>query len=160
MAMGWDRQGCTEATSKFGKPWNSSMTKAGSAQSGFRTSPSKTCQRSWTIATSSRWRIRFPFYIRTRPKRTARFLSNTQIVVEAYSPLATGAILDSPEIKQMAEKYGVTSAQLSIRYCLKDTLPLPKSTHEARIIENAQLDFNISPEDVAVLDAMKDVRAK
>ena len=60
----------------------------------------------------------------------------------------------------MAEKYGVTSAQLSIRYCLeKDTLPLPKSTHEARIIENAQLDFTISPEDVAVLDAMKDVRA-
>jgi diketogulonate reductase-like aldo/keto reductase len=60
----------------------------------------------------------------------------------------------------MAEKYDVTPAQLSIRYCLeKDTLPLPKSTHEARIIENAQLDFIISPEDVAILDAMKDVRA-
>lgn len=102
-----------------------------------------------------------PFYIGRDQKGLLTFCKTHKIVVEAYSPLATGAILDSPEIKQMAEKYGVTSAQLSIRYCLeKDTLPLPKSTHEARIIENAQLDFTISPEDVAVLDAMKDVRAK
>jgi diketogulonate reductase-like aldo/keto reductase len=102
-----------------------------------------------------------PFYIGRDQKGLLAFCQTHKIVVEAYSPLATGAILDSPEIKQMAEKYGVTSAQLSIRYCLeKDTLPLPKSTHEARIIENAQLDFNISPEDVAVLDAMKDIRAK
>ena len=101
-----------------------------------------------------------PFYIGRDQKDLLTFCKTHKIVVEAYSPLATGAILDSPEIKQMAEKYGVTPAQLSIRYCLeKGTLPLPKSTHEARIIENAQLDFTISPEDVAVLDAMKDVRA-
>jgi len=37
-------------------------------------------------------------------------------------------------------------------------LPLPKSTHEERIIENSQLDFTISPEDVEKLTAVEDVR--
>ncbi|MER2064035.1 MAG: aldo/keto reductase, partial [Alkalibacterium sp.] len=68
-------------------------------------------------------------------------------------------ILDMLELKEMAEKYDVTVAQLAIRYCLeKDTLPLPKSTHENRIIENKQLDFEISDDDVKTLEQIKDVR--
>lgn len=53
----------------------------------------------------------------------------------------------------------MTPAQICLRYCLeKNTLPLPKSTHEERIVENMQLDFTLSEEDVALLDAVKDVR--
>lgn len=102
-----------------------------------------------------------PFYIGRDQKDLLDFCKKNHILVEAYSPLATGDILNSPEIMDMAKKYGVTTAQLSIRYCLeKGTLPLPKSTHESRIIENRQLDFTISPEDVEILDAIKDVREK
>ena len=102
-----------------------------------------------------------PFYIGRDQKELLDFCKKNRILVEAYSPLATGDILNTPEIIDMAKKYGVTTAQLSIRYCLeKDTLPLPKSTHESRIIENSQLDFTLSPEDVKKLDAMKDVRDK
>lgn len=102
-----------------------------------------------------------PFYIGRDQKDLLDFCKKNKILVEAYSPLATGDILGSPAIIEMAKEYDVTTAQLAIRYCLeKDTLPLPKSTHESRIIENSQLDFNISPADVKALDAMKDVREK
>jgi len=100
-----------------------------------------------------------PFYIGRDQESLLAFFKEHGIVVEAYSPLATGQILNSPAILEMAEKYGVTPAQLCIRYCLeRETLPLPKSTNEARIIENKQLDFAISPEDVKILDAIEDIR--
>lgn len=77
------------------------------------------------------------------------------LLVEAYSPLATGSILDHPDLKKVAGRYGKTVAQISIRYCLQhDTLPLPKSTHDEYIAENADVDFEISTEDMAVLDAL------
>ncbi|PSL40090.1 diketogulonate reductase-like aldo/keto reductase [Planomicrobium soli] len=100
-----------------------------------------------------------PFYIGRDQESLLSFCKQQNIVVEAYSPLATGQILNSPVILEMAEKYGVTPAQLCIRYCLdRETLPLPKSTNESRIIENSQLNFTISPEDVKALDAIEDVR--
>lgn len=76
------------------------------------------------------------------------------IVVEAYSPLGTGKLLQNPALCRMAERYGVTTAQLCIRYCLyKQTLALPKSVHRDRIAQNISLDFEIAAEDVAFLDA-------
>jgi diketogulonate reductase-like aldo/keto reductase len=77
------------------------------------------------------------------------------VLVEAYSPLATGRILGNPELRKMAEKYGKTVAQISIRYCLQHaTLPLPKSTHHEYIAENADVDFDIVAEDMVTLDAL------
>lgn len=102
-----------------------------------------------------------PFYIGRDQKDLMLFCEQHGIMVEAYSPLATGDILNSPEIKAIANKYERTPAQICIKYCLqKNTLPLPKSTNEGRIIENFQMDFEISPEDMAVLDGMEDVRKK
>jgi len=84
------------------------------------------------------------------------FSKEKGVLVEAYSPLATGRILDNADLQQMAEKYGKTVAQLSIRYCLQhDTLPLPKSTHDEFITQNADVDFEISAEDMATLDALE-----
>ena len=101
-----------------------------------------------------------PFYIGRDQKSLLSFCKKQKIIVEAYSPLATGQILDRSEIVKMAEKYGVTPAQLCIRYCLEHgTLPLPKSTNKERIIENSKLDFSISSEDVQKLDAIEDIRA-
>ncbi len=100
-----------------------------------------------------------PFYIGRDQKDLLDFCNKHDIVVEAYSPLATGQLLDHPVLKEIAEKYDATPAQVAIRYCLeKDTLPLPKSTHEKRIIENRELNFEISAEDLAALDKIEDVR--
>jgi diketogulonate reductase-like aldo/keto reductase len=83
------------------------------------------------------------------------FSKGKGILVEAYSPLATGSILGNAALKELAEKYGKSVAQLSIRYCLqRDTLPLPKSTHDEYIAENADVDFVISAGDMVTLDAM------
>lgn len=94
------------------------------------------------------------------------FIGNTQdsvvacsnkynILVEAYSPLATGEILESKELLDMAKKYNKTVAQICIRYCIENnTLPIPKSTHEVRIRENIDLDFNISESDMKYLNSL------
>ena len=94
------------------------------------------------------------------------FIGNTQneiteycqangILVEAYSPLATGALVEHEELVAMAERYGVTIPQLCIRFCIENgTLPLPKSVNEARIKANLAVDFEISSEDMAHLNSL------
>ena len=91
----------------------------------------------------------------TQPETTA-FCQEHDILVEGYSPLATGRLLDNADIAEIADKYGKSVAQVSLRYLLqKDILPLPKSTTPSRIVENADVDFELSAEDVAALDALK-----
>ncbi|MFA5720466.1 MAG: aldo/keto reductase [Acholeplasmataceae bacterium] len=96
------------------------------------------------------------YYIGLDQKETIDYCNKQNILVEAYSPLGTGRLLDHKDIVKMAKKYEVTPAQLCIRYCLqKNTAPLPKSTHESRIIENKNVDFEISLDDMKLLDQVK-----
>jgi len=91
---------------------------------------------------------------------TSAFCAEHGIVVEAYSPLATGALLGSSELATVAERYGRTVAQLSIRYVLqKGAVALPKTTTPSRMVENADVDFEISAEDMAYLDGLADPTA-
>lgn len=97
------------------------------------------------------------YFIGNTQSDVTAFCQKENILVEAYSPLATGRILNNREVGDLAQKYGVSLPQLCIRYALeKGTLPLPKSTHEAYILENAQVDFTISSEDIAYLDGLRD----
>lgn len=78
------------------------------------------------------------------------------ILVEAYSPVAHGALLNNADVGALAEKYGVTVAQLCIRYCLQlGLLPLPKTTNAAHMRTNAAVDFLISDADMATLKDAK-----
>ena len=79
------------------------------------------------------------------------------ILVEAWSPLGEGKLLNDPSLCDIASKYGVSVAQLCIRWCLQNhTLPLPKSKNPHRIAENLQvLDFELSPEDMQKISAME-----
>lgn len=80
------------------------------------------------------------------------------MLVEAYSPIAHGKILDNAEIGAIAEKYDVTIPQLCIRYILQlDLLALPKTANPAHMKSNADVDFEISAED---MDALKALTAK
>ena len=75
------------------------------------------------------------------------------ILIEAYSPFATGRIFKSTELKEIAAKYNVSVAQLALRWCLqRKTLPLPKSVNEERIIANLDINFDISEEDLDRID--------
>lgn len=99
--------------------------------------------------------IRF-FLGNTQPKVYDYCVKN-DILVQAYSPLATGKMLDNDVLVHIAKKYNVSPAKICLRYCIdKNTNPLPKSVHEERIIDNLKLDFVISKEDMKVLDSIHD----
>jgi len=97
------------------------------------------------------------YFIGNNQKEVDDFCKKHNILIEAYSPLAIGYALSNEVIKNMAVKYQQTPAQVCIRYCIqKGTAPLPKSTHESRIIENSHLEFEISKADMDILDAIKE----
>lgn len=78
------------------------------------------------------------------------------ILVEAWSPLGTGNVLNNKTLIMMAQKYSKTVAQICIRWVLQHgLLPLPKSITESRIIENTEVfDFELKEEDMAIIDAI------
>ena len=86
----------------------------------------------------------------------ARWCQERNIVVEAWSPLGNGEVLQHPTIVRLAEKYGVTSAQLCLRWVIQhDVLPLTKSLQKTHIVENQNLfSFAISDDDMAELDRL------
>lgn len=83
-------------------------------------------------------------------KETVDYCRKNNILLEAYSPLGTGKIFDVAEMKDMAQKYNRSIAQISIRWSLQmGFLPIPKSATPSRIKENSEVfDFEISPEDM------------
>ena len=86
------------------------------------------------------------------PMNLIRFCQQRGIVMEAYSPVAHGRALTDKPLISMAERYGVSVAQLCIRYCLQlGMVALPKSTQEKHIEQNSQLNFNISEADMRLL---------
>lgn len=77
------------------------------------------------------------------------------ILLEAWSPLARGRIFDNPLLKELAQKYNKTIAQISLKWVLQlDVLPLPKTVTAERIIENTDIfDFTLNQDEVqAILD--------
>lgn len=87
---------------------------------------------------------------------TLNLCKQHNILVEAWSPLGSGKLLENPKLIEIAAKYNKSTAQLCIRWCLQNgTLPLPKSVTPERIVANAQVfDFNISQEDMNTINAM------
>lgn len=86
------------------------------------------------------------------PTELVDYCGGKGILVEAYSPIAHGAILQNSDVRAMAEKYSVTVPQLSIRYTLQlGTVSLPKTANPTHMRSNAQLDFAISADDMDTL---------
>ena len=84
------------------------------------------------------------------------FCREQGILVEAYSPIAHGEALKNPKIIKMAKKYGVSAAQLCIRYAIElGTVALPKTANPAHMQSNAQVDFAISDADMETLVQME-----
>lgn len=86
------------------------------------------------------------------------FCREQHIQVEAYSPIAHGEALKNPVIAQMAKKYGVSAAQLCVRYVLQlGAVALPKTADPRHMEENAAVDFVLTPEDMAALMQMEHI---
>jgi diketogulonate reductase-like aldo/keto reductase len=77
-------------------------------------------------------------------------------LIEAWSPLGTGKMLNDPTLLEIASNYNVSVAQLCIRWCLQNgTLPLPKSVTPERIKQNLNVyHFEISESDMKRIDTL------
>ncbi|MDN4472581.1 aldo/keto reductase [Demequina zhanjiangensis] len=97
-------------------------------------------------------------HIGNTPFELIEYTQSKGILVEAYSPVAHGALLNNEAVKAIAAKYDVSVPQLSIRYCLQlGLLPLPKTANPAHMKSNAELDFVISDEDMETLNNVEPV---
>ncbi|MEA2023759.1 MAG: aldo/keto reductase, partial [Actinomycetota bacterium] len=78
------------------------------------------------------------------------------IVVEAWSPLKQGQIIDDPELSVIAGTHGVTVPQVVLRWMLqRGIVGIPKSVTPSRIASNADLyGFQLSGDEVAAINAM------
>ena len=88
---------------------------------------------------------------------TVEFCRASQILVEAWSPLGRQRLADDPLLAELAGKYGVSQAQICLRFALDcGVVPLPKSADAGRMRQNLALDFALEAED---LERMRGGRA-
>lgn len=86
------------------------------------------------------------------PSDLIEYCQERDILIEAYSPIAHGEILKNRQIAAIADKYDVSVPQLCIRYTLQlDTVSLPKTANPEHMRANADVDFEITDEDMVAL---------
>ncbi|MEH7097704.1 aldo/keto reductase [Neobacillus vireti] len=91
-------------------------------------------------------------HVSNTPFELINFCQMNDILVEAYSPIAHGAVLDHAEVKIIADKYGVSVAQACLRYAIQlGLVVIPKTANPDHMRNNAELDFAISDEDMETL---------
>jgi diketogulonate reductase-like aldo/keto reductase len=95
--------------------------------------------------------------LNTEPELSA-FCKEHGILLEAYSPLCRmlPAVKDDPVIRSLAASYGVSPAQLMLRWHIEHgRVPIVKTDNPARARENANvLSFSLLPEDTEKIDAL------
>lgn len=98
-------------------------------------------------------------HVSNTPLELIEFCQKNDILVEAYSPIAHGAVLDNAEIKVLANKYGVSVAQLCLRYDIQlGLVVIPKTANPEHMRNNAELDFAISDADMKTLKNLEHIK--
>ncbi|GAB1770558.1 aldo/keto reductase [Priestia megaterium] len=98
-------------------------------------------------------------HVSNTPLELIEFCQKNGILVEAYSPIAHGAVLDNKEVKVIADKYGVSVAQLCLRYDIQLGLAvIPKTANPDHMRINAELDFVISDADMEILKNVEPIQ--
>lgn len=75
------------------------------------------------------------------------------IEIECWSPIARGKVFKDEFLKSLADKYSKTISQIVLRWEVqRGLIVLPKSVHEARLKENADIfDFTLTDEDMKAI---------
>ncbi len=77
-------------------------------------------------------------------------------LVESWSPIAQGAVLDDEVIGKIAAAHGRTPSQVTLRWHVeRGDIVFPKTMHRERMEENfAIFDFELTPDEVAAISAL------
>lgn len=98
-------------------------------------------------------------HISNTPLSLIDFCNKNGIQTEAYSPIARGEALKNKAIADIVAKYSVTPAQLCVRYVLDlGMVALPKTANPEHMKANADVDFNISGEDLNTLKNFEKIK--
>lgn len=84
------------------------------------------------------------------------YCKENEIQVEAWAPLAAGKVFEDLTLKNIAELYHKSVAQITLRWIMqKGIIPLPKSVTLKRIQNNFDVfDFEIKDKDMKWIDAI------
>lgn len=85
-----------------------------------------------------------------------QYCQERRILVQAWSPIGRRRVLEEPLVRELAEKYGVSPAQICLKFAVqRGILPLPKSSSPERMRENMDLfSFEMEKEDIWRLATM------
>lgn len=78
------------------------------------------------------------------------------VLVEAWSPIAQGAVLDDTTITGIADKHGKTASQVTLRWHVqRGDIVFPKSMRRERMEENfAIFDFELSEDEMSAISGL------
>ena len=86
------------------------------------------------------------------------FCHSKGIAVEAWHPMGGRGsdLFENETLRDIGDKYGKSPAQVMIRWHMqREVIPLPKSVHETRIVQNIHVfDFELGENDMARINAM------
>ncbi|HET8795331.1 MAG TPA: aldo/keto reductase [Arthrobacter sp.] len=84
------------------------------------------------------------------------FNSSQGIATEAWSPIAQGKVLGDPVLKDIAERHGKTTAQVTLRWHIqRGDIVFPKSVTRSRVEENFNLfDFELTGQDMQAISGL------
>jgi len=79
------------------------------------------------------------------------------ITLVAYSPLARGEVFNIPELNEIAERHGVSEAQVSLAWLMqkKGVVAIPKATSEEHIEDNFEAqNLELDEEDIEKIESI------
>lgn len=94
-----------------------------------------------------------------RQPELVNYCQDKGIVVQAWSPLARGAVFGIEVLRRIAERHNKNIAQVCLRWAIQHkAVVIPKSTTNERIRENMEVfDFSLSSEEMAVIDQLPEM---
>lgn len=88
-------------------------------------------------------------------QETVDFCHRHHIIVEAWSPLGRGRVLEDSLLVQLAQKYAVSIGAICLQFALQQGICiLPKSATPSRIIENNTINFELELQDIEAIKNM------
>ena len=95
-------------------------------------------------------------HIFQQQKTAKKYLKKYNTQIMSWGPFAEGKndYFNTPELKEVGEKYGRTAAQVALRFLLQsDVVVIPKSVHEDRMKENIDVfDFELTQEEMQKIE--------
>jgi 2,5-diketo-D-gluconate reductase B len=94
-----------------------------------------------------------------RQNEMLEYVKKHDIYLVAYSPLARGRVFDIPEVQEVAQRRGVSEAQVSLAWLLSkdNVIAIPKAMSEAHQRANLEAaEIKLTSDDIKLIDSIED----